>query len=71
MEGCRRIILLSYFTPSYLWYLLFLVSIAVVTADTWGTEIGGLSKNPRMIFTFEKLKEAQAVQFQLLELLAE
>lgn len=49
------IILLSYFTPSYLWYLLFLVSIAVVTADTWGTEIGGLSKkNPRMIFTFRK-----------------
>ena len=47
----------SYLFPSYKWYILYLSAIAVVTNDTWGTEIGGLSKkNPRMIFTFKKVE---------------
>ena len=45
----------NYF-PDNFWYLLFLGSLAAVTADTWGTEIGILSKSiPRSIINFKKV----------------
>ncbi|MBI5646846.1 MAG: DUF92 domain-containing protein [Ignavibacteriae bacterium] len=39
--------------PDPRWYLAFLGSVAAATADTWGTEIGGLARGlPRNILTF-------------------
>jgi len=50
------IILFWYFFPGYPgWYALYLASLAAVTADTWGTEIGLLAKgSPRSITTLKK-----------------
>jgi len=47
-----------YFFPEYnVWYYLYLASLAAVTADTWGTEIGLLAKSsPRSIITFKKVE---------------
>lgn len=37
-------------------YVLYLIAVAVVTADTWGTEIGLLSRSrPRNILTFKEV----------------
>ncbi|MCZ7557425.1 MAG: DUF92 domain-containing protein [Bacteroidia bacterium] len=37
-------------------YVLYLIAVAVVTADTWGTEIGLLSRShPRSILTFKEV----------------
>jgi uncharacterized protein (TIGR00297 family) len=48
------ILLLWYFFPSSLFYFMYLGSLAAVTADTWGTEIGVLSKSkPISILTFK------------------
>ncbi len=39
-----------------IWYLLFVSTLAAVTADTWGTEIGVLSNSPvRSILNFKKV----------------
>ncbi|MDR6548886.1 DUF92 domain-containing protein [Paenibacillus qinlingensis] len=42
--------------PSPLWWLLFIGVMATVTADTWATEIGGMSKSiPRSIVTGKRV----------------
>ena len=43
-------------SPEPIWYFLFISTMAAVTADTWGTEIGALSKSPeRSIINFKKV----------------
>ena len=50
------ILLLWNYFPDNFWYVLFLGSLASVTADTWGTEIGILSNYiPRSIVNFNKV----------------
>jgi uncharacterized protein (TIGR00297 family) len=45
-----------FFPEKNICYLLYLGSLAAVTADTWGTEIGLLAKgSPRSIITFKKV----------------
>ncbi|MDP1677652.1 MAG: DUF92 domain-containing protein [Bacteroidota bacterium] len=52
------IIILWYFFPDHNeLYVFYLASIAAVTADTWGTEIGTLWKGkPRSIVTFKEVE---------------
>jgi uncharacterized protein (TIGR00297 family) len=57
--GVAGIVMLCwYFIPdNNLWYFVYLASLAAVTADTWGTELGLLAKSsPRSIISFEKLE---------------
>ncbi len=43
-------------SPAPIWYFLFLATLASVTADTWGTEIGILSEGTsRLILNFKKV----------------
>lgn len=50
------IMLLWNYFPDDVWYFAFVGSIAAVTADTWGTEIGVFSKiAPRDILTFKRV----------------
>ncbi|MGD9898951.1 MAG: DUF92 domain-containing protein [Calditrichaceae bacterium] len=50
------LILLNHFYPSDLFYLLFLASMAVATADTWATEIGVLfNGKTRLITNFREV----------------
>ncbi|MGA7159735.1 MAG: DUF92 domain-containing protein [Bacteroidota bacterium] len=52
------VMLCSYFFPAYhQWYFLYVASLAAVTADTWGTEIGLLAKSsPRSIISLKKVE---------------
>ncbi len=50
------IVLLWNYFPNDLWYFIFVGSIAAVTADTWGTEIGVFSKiKPRNILNLKRV----------------
>lgn len=51
------LVTLEYFIPHDFLYYLYLLSLAVATADTWGTEIGVfLETKPRLITTFKKVE---------------
>ncbi|MGB2868437.1 MAG: DUF92 domain-containing protein, partial [Bacteroidota bacterium] len=52
------LMVLQYLIPSYDFYPLYLGSIAAVTADTWGTEIGILSRQRPFLITSFKTVEA-------------
>lgn len=55
-NGCvpAFIIFIYFFDPDFKWFIIYLSAIASVTADTWSSEIGILSKkNPRNILTFK------------------
>lgn len=50
------IIICSSLHPSELWYMLYLGSIAAVTADTWATELGVFSgKPPRSVLAWSSV----------------
>ncbi|MBC8180345.1 DUF92 domain-containing protein [candidate division KSB1 bacterium] len=50
------IVLLWNYFPHDMWYFIFVGSIAAVTADTWGTEIGVFSRiKPRNILNFKQV----------------
>ena len=52
------LVLCPYFFPEYhIWYFIYLASLAAVTADTWGTEIGMLAMgSPRSIITLKRVE---------------
>jgi uncharacterized protein (TIGR00297 family) len=57
--GVAGIVMLCWyiFPENNLWYLVYLASLAAVTADTWGTEIGLLAKgSPRLITSLRKVE---------------
>jgi uncharacterized protein (TIGR00297 family) len=46
----------NYFAPHHMWWAAFIGVMATVNADTWATEIGGLSKSqPISILTWKKV----------------
>ncbi len=50
------LLIIYYIAPAPLWYFLYAGSLAAVTADTWGTEIGTLaSKDPISILTCKRV----------------
>ncbi len=54
-------VLLNYLTPWKYWYVLYIVSLAVVNSDTWSTEIGTLSKfMPRSIINWKELPKGSS-----------
>lgn len=63
--------LLNLWYPSMLWYACFLGVMATVTADTWATEIGSLSKKaPRSILTGKETIPGTSGAISVLGLLA-
>jgi uncharacterized protein (TIGR00297 family) len=51
------VVILNWFFPDPLWFPVFLGSLAAATADTWGTEIGILSRSrPVSILTWRKVE---------------
>ncbi len=57
--GVAGIVMLCWyiFPESNIWYLIYVASLAAVTADTWGTEIGLLAKGaPRSITSLRKVE---------------
>ncbi len=54
-------------SPEPIWYILFISTMAAVTADTWGTEIGVLSKSSvRSILNFRKVPKGSSGGITLL-----
>lgn len=54
-------------SPEPIWYLLFISTMAAVTADTWGTEIGVLSKSSvHSILNFRKVPKGTSGGITLL-----
>lgn len=52
------LVVLNYFYPSELLYIVYVSSLAAVCADTWATEIGTLSENKTVnILTFKKVEQ--------------
>jgi uncharacterized protein (TIGR00297 family) len=45
------LVLVNFFTPDPLWYAAYAGSVAAVTADTWGTELGTLSRKRPLLIT--------------------
>ena len=51
------LVVIYYFFPHEIFYYLYIISLAVATADTWGTEIGIMfGKKPRLITNFRKVE---------------
>ncbi|MBU2584195.1 MAG: DUF92 domain-containing protein, partial [Bacteroidetes bacterium] len=54
-------IILNFIFPSEIWYLVYLVSLSVSTADTWSTEIGTwLGKKTCLITTFKQIEKGES-----------
>ncbi len=54
-------VILNYLVGWNYWYVLYIVSLAVVNSDTWSTEIGTLSKfMPRSIINFKELPKGSS-----------
>jgi len=52
------LVLLNYFYPDKIWYLVYLSFLGTVSADTWGTEIGTLTKRKTYnILTLRKCEQ--------------
>jgi len=63
------LLLLWYFNPGELFFLLYLGAVAAVTADTWGTEIGLLSRpDPRSILSLRRVPPGTSGGISLLGL---
>jgi uncharacterized protein (TIGR00297 family) len=70
--GIAALLIIVWHVFSYgeMWYGAYLGSIAAVTADTWGTEIGVLSGGlPRSIITFRKTNPGTSGAISMLGLL--
>ncbi|MBL0386214.1 DUF92 domain-containing protein [Tumebacillus sp. ITR2] len=63
--------LLNVLFPHFLWWAAFVGVLATVNADTWATEIGGLSQTePRSILTLKKVPTGTSGGISLLGTLA-
>jgi uncharacterized protein (TIGR00297 family) len=61
------IVIISYFYPNPMNYIIYLSVVAAVTADTWATEIGFFSnKLPRLITTFKAVNKGTSGAISIL-----